>query len=80
MSNLQNFSIADLEQEIERRKSAIEVVSYDPVSYAKFLLDMKDILKDILVSEDGDGVHYAYEAAMILAFGDDVFTKIYKSR
>lgn len=83
MNNLRNFSIDELEQELALRKSvkeSISVLPFSQIRYDDFIKEMESIMQDYMTSEDTDSVHYAFEAAMQLVYGKDIFEKLNKIR
>lgn len=86
MNDLSKFSESDLQDELRRRKEAknirnFKILPFDKERYDKFTKEMKSIVDDHLKEdyhEDNDNEHYAYEAAMKLAFGDDIFERLSK--
>lgn len=86
MNDLSNFSESDLQDELRRRKDAkkiknFKVLPFDKERYETFTKEMKSIIDSRLSEnyhEDNDDEHYAYEAAMKLAFGDDIFERLSK--
>jgi hypothetical protein len=86
MNDLSNFSESELQNELRRRKDAkkiknFKVLPFDKERYEKFTKEMKSIIDNRLSEnyhEDNDDEHYAYEAAMKLAFGNDIFERLSK--
>lgn len=79
MTNLNNFTDEQLQEELDKRKeqrNAIEPVPFDEKRYKDFVNEMQSTLQEYMEHEDSDNVHYAFEAAMIFVFGKDVFVKL----
>ena len=82
--NLRNISTEDLEQELANRqqaknlKDSIKPVAFDELRHTKFVKQIQAIVDDDIAGEGKDSDHWAYEAAVMYVFGDDIFNKLNK--